>query len=102
MDDLNEQLHPDYLKGFNDGYLIGEHIPGLASQLAKANGKSLKLEGMKAGIEQYQLEKNKTKEQNKEETNKDYYPTWITLDRSSTTEKDKDDKDKDNIEPGKE
>ena len=86
MDDLNEELHPDYLKGFNEGYLIAENLPTLAEKLNKVKGDSMQLLGLRHGIEQFDKEKTKD------------LPAWLKKDRQTSldkdSEKDKDEKEK--------
>lgn len=90
--EVDDTPPPEYLDGFNKGYTIAEAMPELAEKLAKIKGNSPKLAGLKQGINEYSLEKDKQLEQNKgkEETteNKDYYPDWITLHKTSEQEKD--------------
>lgn len=50
-----EYPSPDYIKGFNYGYIIA-NIPGLADQLSKNDATSGKFLGVKHGIAQYQKE----------------------------------------------
>lgn len=50
-----EYPSPDYIKGFNYGYIIA-NIPGLADQLSKNDATSGKFLGVKHGIAQYQRE----------------------------------------------
>lgn len=90
IDESNDKtLSPDYLKGFNYGYMIAEHIPDLAKQLSTATGESDRFVGMKHGIEQFEIEKSKTK---------DNRPEWLNPDRlrdlDSEREKNKEDKEK--------
>ncbi len=47
----------DYVKGFNEGYLIAQHEPELAAQLSKAEGTSDRLQGIKDGHRRFTLEK---------------------------------------------
>lgn len=54
--DIDEQIDPEFQKGFNYGYMVAEHIPSLAQQLSTATGDTAKFLGLKAGIEQYNLE----------------------------------------------
>ncbi|MCX6315974.1 MAG: hypothetical protein NTW29_01685 [Bacteroidetes bacterium] len=83
-----ETPSPDYLKGFNYGYMIAEHVPDLAKQLSTATGASDRFVGMKHGIEQFELEKSKSD-----------VPKWLNPDRlkdlDSGPSKDKEDKVKD-------
>lgn len=82
MEDENK-IDPDYLKGFNEGYLIAQHMPELAEQLSKAQGEGTRLAGLKAGRDQYTTERMK-----------DRLPSWLSGNRSSkeqiTTTKSKD------------
>ena len=55
----NENPSTEYIKGFNYGYSIAEHIPDLAQQLSTATGGGDKIVGLKAGIEQYNYELDK-------------------------------------------
>lgn len=57
--DTNEQIDPEYQKGFNYGYMIAEHIPNLAQQLSTATGDGAKFVGLREGIEQYTKELDK-------------------------------------------
>lgn len=93
-----DTIPPEYLTGFNKGYTIAEHMPELAAKLAKAKGNSLQLDGIRQGIEQYDLEK--TKELNKL---KDHYPGLLGKDNITSTEKDTDSReDKDRDDPDRE
>lgn len=82
-----ENPSPDYLKGFNYGYMIAENIPDLAKQLATATGASDRFVGMKHGIEQYKLEQSKTK-----------LPDWLQQDRLQTLDTKDMNKGKEGIE----
>lgn len=88
----SEKPHPDYQKGFNEGYTIAKHMPEFAEQLAKATAENLRGSGFQEGRKQFLLEQEK-----------DRYPSWLTGDRSTKSpnepNKTKDmDKDRD-IEP---
>ena len=49
-----------YLKGFNDGYLVAEHEPQLAAQLVKhPNNHSLYFKGVVSGKQEFDMEKVK-------------------------------------------
>lgn len=63
--DEHEKISPDYLKGFNEGYIISEHMPELAGQLEKAVGESERGKGFREGREQLLLEQTKEKLQQK-------------------------------------
>ena len=51
-----DQIDPDYIKGFNEGYVITQHMPDIAEPLAKAYGESARGQGFQQGKEQYQNE----------------------------------------------
>jgi len=67
-----KQPTPEYLKGFNYGYIIGEHKPDLALSLSQTKFPENEYDygnGLKDGIQQKTLEltkeKFKTKQQDK-------------------------------------
>jgi hypothetical protein len=63
MDDNNLEIepHPDFVDGFNLGYLLAEHEPDLAVQIAdKINFTSERSAGFTCGIAQYAMDKDKT------------------------------------------
>lgn len=66
MDD-QENVEPDYVKGFNEGYIISQHSPDLAERLANIDSDFVRLAGFKAGREQYQAEQLRER-----------LPTWLT------------------------
>jgi len=82
MEEL-ETVHPDYQKGFNEGYTMAEHLPELADKLANIESNSERTLGFKAGYEQYILDKHK-----------DLLPKWLRTDQPSSSIK-KDEKEKD-------
>lgn len=51
-----DNVDPAYIKGFNEGYLISQHMPELSDQLAKAYGQDSRGQGFQQGKEQYQNE----------------------------------------------
>lgn len=55
MEQINEN---DYIKGFNEGYLISKDLPELGAQLLKVELLDSRGEGMRDGIEQFNLEKS--------------------------------------------
>lgn len=67
-----EKVEPDYLRGFNEGYTIAQHMPELAKQLASVQTDSTRIAGFRAGREQYTVERMK-----------DRLPSWLR-DRSSS------------------
>lgn len=57
----NNQIDSDYLKGFNDGYLIAQYEPELSEKLSKVEAVSQRIIGMQQGREQYLNEQTKDK-----------------------------------------
>ncbi len=97
MEDI-EPVDPEYLKGFNEGYLIKEHLPDLADRLADSIGDSMRSQGFKDGRVEMIREREKER-----------YPKWLRSDRlSSLEEKEKQerernkDQDKEDREPERE
>lgn len=89
----NETPHPDYLKGFNEGYLLAKHLPEVVEKVSPGLPSSLRSDGFNAGREQFAFE---TKEK--------LYPTWLSKDRLSDLNKDQNatkekEQDKDEPEP---
>lgn len=82
----NETVHPDYQKGFNEGYAIAEIAPEIAATLLKVDAIGFRVEGMKAGINEYVHELAKINT-----------PAWLKRDIKSlnSNELNKDDKDRD-------
>lgn len=72
MEEL-EAIHPDYQKGFNEGYSIAELAPEIAEILIKMQGTSERIEGFKDGHAQFVLEQNKG-----------LLPNWLKSDRLSS------------------
>lgn len=58
MKKLNEK---EYIKGFNEGYLISKDLPNLAIQLSKTETTDSRGQGLRDGIEQFDLEKSKSR-----------------------------------------
>lgn len=82
-----------FLKGFNEGYIIAQHMPELAEILANVGSNSERLNGLKAGKNQYNKEQI--------EQLKSHLPTWLKSDRS-VKDKNSQTKSKDRgIEPDK-
>ena len=52
-----EQQEQQFIKGFNDGYLLAKHEPEIAAQLAKTpNESNGYFSGLIGGKDQYELE----------------------------------------------
>ena len=69
--DEQDEVEPEYLKGFNEGYLITQQKPELAEKLATIDSDFIRLVGFRDGRKQYQMEQTK-----------DRLPSWLTGDRS--------------------
>ncbi len=54
MEDLRNET--DFIKGFNDGYIIAKHAPTLSDHLSKVESEAPRIEGVQQGIKQYTLE----------------------------------------------
>jgi len=81
---------PEYLKGFNQGYLFEKETPELSEKLAQAleSHDTDNAKGFLAGRQEYQKEKTNTKR-----------PSWLKDDRLSSLRKDlSKEKDKGDIE----
>ncbi|MVM32460.1 hypothetical protein GO755_20615 [Spirosoma sp. HMF4905] len=86
----NNKVEPDYLKGFNEGYVIAQSVPDLAEQLVKVQTDSQRMAGFKAGRDQYVTERMR-----------EHLPSWLKADRS-IKEQESPSKSKDrDIEPEK-
>lgn len=78
---------PDFVKGFNEGYMLAKHLPDLAEQLGTTTGDTPRGSGIQAGRRQLFLEQEQER-----------YPTWLRGDYANradaipdkTPEKDKD------------
>lgn len=59
--EIETDPHPDYLKAFNDGYLLAKFRPELAAELSNAlDGKSERAMGFKEGLLQYEADMDKS------------------------------------------
>ncbi len=88
MNEFDTTPHPDYTKGFNEGYLIAKHMPELSDALDHALSKSDRSKGFLDGKQQFVLEKEKTR-----------YPDFLKSDRLANLDKSDKSKDKDKDEP---
>lgn len=67
LDDLS--VDADYLKGFNEGYLLREAMPELAARLEKAlDETTMRSAGFKNGYRQYELDKDMQRQ---------FKPDWL-------------------------
>lgn len=75
---MDEKAQAEYQKGFNEGYLISEHLPDLAKQLSEIKSSSVRFEGFRDGNYQFILDKAR-----------ENYPAWLKSDRLSSGDKGK-------------
>ncbi|GAB3995703.1 hypothetical protein GCM10028807_36550 [Spirosoma daeguense] len=87
----NDKIKPDYLKGFNEGYTIAQHMPELAEKLAQVKTESDRMVGFKDGRTQFQSERLKDK-----------LPSWLKGERPSKEQGSPDKTRNRSIEPDKE
>lgn len=59
--EFEQAVHPDYLKGFNEAYLLKQHKPELADSLARSfeNISSERASGFIAGGKEYDKERER-------------------------------------------
>lgn len=65
MEEQEEEVDPEYLRGFNEGYMLAQHNPELAQTLASIDSDFIRLAGFKAGQEQFHVEQVHTQEKEK-------------------------------------
>lgn len=54
-------MSTDYIKGFNEGYVLTEHAPEVARALAKVESDAPRMEGFRDGRREYIIEQTKTR-----------------------------------------
>ncbi len=54
-------VSPEYQRGFNEGYILATYEPEIGNAVSLAEGMTERLSGMKDGIEEANLEKEKEK-----------------------------------------
>lgn len=74
-----EDPQPDFVKGFNEGYLLARQMPELAEKIAGAATQSERSQGFKSGLEQFEHEQDLNRQ-----------PTWMREDRLQSFDQDKD------------
>lgn len=73
MEEPQDTPHPDFVKGFNEGYVMTKHLPDIAEQVAKSAGETLRGSGFQDGRKQFLSEKAK-----------DRYPAWLGGNRADS------------------
>ena len=66
----SETPHPDYMKGFNEGYLLNKYMPELGQKLSEVVQNSLRGNGFKDGRSQERADQDIQKT-----------PAWLKEDR---------------------
>ncbi len=56
MEEHYDTPDPEFVKGFNDGYTIAKHLPGLSEQLSRADAPGARGDGFRAGRQQIATE----------------------------------------------
>jgi len=54
---MEEKIHPKYLKGFNQGYLLAKYKPQLMEQLTQNTHENEFIKGLKGGRQAFNKEK---------------------------------------------
>lgn len=66
----DKEPHPDYLKGFNEGFTMAKYMPELTEKIGKSLGGSDRGMGFSDGMDQFRvMEKDEQK-----------YPDWLRSD----------------------
>lgn len=80
----NTTIDVNYIKGFNEGYILSKRLPDLAQQLSEIKSESPRMEGFQDGRNEFMQEKSKEK------------LPWLNRDFTNiNTEKNKGDKEPD-------
>ena len=88
MDDkTNDEVSPDYLRGFNDGYQLAKNEPDIADLLNNVDSNDERMAGFKAGIREVTKEKTK-----------DVYPKWLKNKDNITSDRVKENPTKDDYD----
>lgn len=74
-----ETIHPDYVKGFNEGYTISKHLPNTATKISLSLPQSDRGNAFRDGRVQFILDKEK-----------EHYPQWLRQDKSQDLGEDTD------------
>lgn len=72
QDDKNDTT--EYIKGFNEGYLITQHLPDLSDKLATIESEAPRIDGFKDGRKEFVLEQLKSNR-----------AKWVNAERSHGT-----------------
>lgn len=91
----DEKVDPNFLKGFNEGYLMALYLPETADKLINMSDENPRNAGFKAGRDQLLAER---------EVNKNILPPWLRnlYDRDQPSIELSPDKEKDrDVEPDK-
>ncbi|WP_421825902.1 hypothetical protein [Larkinella sp.] len=70
--EYEEKVEPEYLKGFNEGYIMAQHEPELAKKIASIETDFIRAVAFREGYQQFEKEKNRER-----------LPSWLKQDRLS-------------------
>lgn len=82
-----KQTQADYIKGFNEGYLITRHLPELAQKLSAVESAAARVDGFKDGRQQYALDHLKQQRQLWAQRERNPQPT-VNKDKGKELDKD--------------
>ena len=66
-----QEPQPDYVQGFNEGYFLAKELPQFAGDMAKHLPETDRSNGFRQGVEQYNLDLSKDKQQTLQKEFKD-------------------------------
>lgn len=95
---IDQCPHPNYLKGFNEGYTMAKYMPDLAKELSEAMKDTERGTGFKEGNAQYILDKEQEKEQRQEKDDNIRMPEWMKYEQDKS-DFPSEEKDKNEQEP---
>jgi hypothetical protein len=52
-----EKISPEYIKGFNEGYLLAQHMPDLSEKLAGIKSDSPRMQGIRDGRQEFLIDR---------------------------------------------
>lgn len=88
MEVNNEEITPsaEYLKGYNEGYLISKYMPSFSKSTILEKGTSERSKGFYGGVMEYDLEKKMAKNfpylsKEQEPSKEDYYKDRGDIDK---------------------
>lgn len=74
---VDQSPHPNYLKGFNEGYTMAKYMPDVAKEISEAMKDTERGNGFKEGNAQYILDKEQERELKNEKADTIRMPDWL-------------------------